>query len=204
LTPIPTSTPTPTPAKATYQINEVKNKDGDILSSVKIYIDDKYIHHYAPETLEFCDGCYCDDGKEVGCGFGDHIIRLEKNGYQDWNETKTINAGSSYKVDPIMVSSLSSTPTPTVTPTILITTFSSPTPVASPSWPAPSFVLRAYSLMKNASPESQVEPQVLGEQSSKQEKTLLPLLFWSGGVFYIAFPIYRLRKQWYNESKVKN
>jgi len=35
LTLIPTSTPTPTPTKATYQINEVKNEDGDILSSVK-------------------------------------------------------------------------------------------------------------------------------------------------------------------------
>jgi len=198
----PTFTPTPTPAKAIYQINEVKNENGDILSSVKIYIDDQYIHHYAPETLEFCDGCYCDDDKEVGCGFGDHTIRLEKNGYQDWSEVKAINTGDSYVVDPVMILLLVSTPipTPTATPTISIITFSLPTLTVSPSWPAPSFVLRAYSLVKNASPEPQVEPQVLGEQSSKQEKALPSLLFWSGGVFYIAFPVYRLKRQWYNEK----
>jgi len=102
-TPTPMLTPTPVSTKAFYQINEVKNEEGDILSSVKIYIDDKYTHHYAPEILEFCEGCYCDDNKEVECGLGDHTIRLEKNGYQDWKEAKTINAGSSYRVDPIMM-----------------------------------------------------------------------------------------------------
>jgi len=94
-----------------------------------------------------------------------------------------------------MVSSLSSTPTPTATPTISITTFSSPTPIVSPSWPMPPFVLQVRST-SSVSPQ----PQVLGEQSSKQEKALPSLLFWSGGVFYIAFPVYRLKRQWYNEK----
>jgi len=194
-----TLTPTPTLAKATYQINEVKNKDGDILSSVKVYVDDKYIHHYVPETLEFCDGCYCDSDKEVECGFGDHTIRLEKNGYQDWNEVKTINAGDSYIVNPIMIFSLASTPTPTTTPTASAITFSSPTIAISPSWPIPSFVLQVRST-SSVSPR----PEVLGKQSSGQKKTLPPLLFWSGGIFYIAFPIYRLKKQWYNNFNEKD
>ena len=59
-----TPTPSPEPAKATYQINEVKNEKGEVLSSVKIYVDDQYVHHYAPEVLEFGDDYYCDDDKK--------------------------------------------------------------------------------------------------------------------------------------------
>ena len=71
----PTLTPTPIPIlKATYKINEVKDKSGNVLSSVKIYVDGFYIHHYAPETLVFCDGCKCDT--YVDCGFGNHIVCL--------------------------------------------------------------------------------------------------------------------------------
>jgi len=40
---------------------------------------------------------------------------LEKSGYDDWSETKTINAGDSHEVDPVMNKS-SSTSTPTSTP----------------------------------------------------------------------------------------
>ena len=196
-----TPTPTRTPAKATYQINKVKNEDGDILSSVKVYIDDQYIHHYAPEVLEFCDECYCDDDKEVECGFGEHTIRLEKSGYQDWTEAKVINAGDSHIVDPIMIFLLSLTLTPTAIPVISTTTFSSPTLPVSSSWPAPRSVLKVY---QDSTPSVSPRPEVLGRQSSGQEKVLPPLLFWSGGIFYIAFPIYRLKKQWYNDFNEKD
>lgn len=45
-------TPTSFP-KAFYKINEVKNKNGETISNVKIYVDGVYIHHYAPEVLTF-------------------------------------------------------------------------------------------------------------------------------------------------------
>lgn len=125
-TPEPTSSSTPTPtiqpptptslSKATYKINEVKNEDGEVLSSVKIYVDGNYVHHYAPEILTFCDGCKCD--ADVGCGFGNHTISLEKSGYQNWSETKTINSGNSYEVNPVMnFASSTSSSVPTLSPT---------------------------------------------------------------------------------------
>ena len=113
----PTNTPTPTPVKGSYKINDVKDEDGNVLSSVKIYVNDVYIHHYAPEELKFCEGCYCDDDKLVSCGFGEHTVRLEKSGYQDWNKTIDIFAGDAEEVNPVMSEVSSSTPTSTPTPT---------------------------------------------------------------------------------------
>jgi len=121
--PSPSLTPSPSPTKATYKINEVKDEDNNILSSVKIYVDDVYIHHYVPETLIFCDGCQCN--AYVDCGFGEHTIKLEKSDFANWGETKTINAGDDYEVNPIM------NPANSVLPSL------SPTPSLSPS-PTPS------------------------------------------------------------------
>jgi hypothetical protein len=119
ITPIATSNPTPTPKPfATYKINEVKDEDGEILKNVKVYVDDVYLHHYAPEVLTFCDGCQCDSYTD--CGFGQHTIKLEKTGYEDWVKTVNINPDTSDEVSPVMIfSELTSTPTPTssLTPT---------------------------------------------------------------------------------------
>jgi len=128
--PTPTLTPTPTPKPvtptpkltATYKINEVKDEDGEILSNVKVYVDDVYLHHYAPEVLTFCDGCQCDG--YVACGFGQHLIKLEKTGYHDWTETKMINPNTNDEVNPVMIFSDSTsvpTPTPTSRPTSIPT-----------------------------------------------------------------------------------
>ena len=131
-TSVPIDTPTPTPQKAIYQINNVKDGDGNILASVKIYVDGAYIHHYAPEILEFCDECYCDQNKQISCHFGSHIIKLEKDGYQDWSEIKTINAGDSYEVNPLL-SQLSPTSTLILTITSSLTPTVVPTEILSPS-----------------------------------------------------------------------
>ena len=85
-----------------YKINEVKDENGNTLSSTKVYVDGKYTHHYAPETLEFCEGCYCDSNQEVSCGFGEHTIKLEKTGHESWSETKTFSSGNSFEVNPIL------------------------------------------------------------------------------------------------------
>jgi len=128
-TPTPTliSTPTPTSIlKATYKINEVKDKSGNVLSSVKIYVDGFYIHHYAPETLVFCDGCKCDT--YVDCGFGNHIVELQKTGYLDWNEEINIKSGDNLEVNPVMEREESNLPTSISTPTPTLTPTPKPTP----------------------------------------------------------------------------
>jgi len=125
----PTLTPTPIPIlKATYKINEVKDKNGNVLSSVKIYVDGVYIHHYAPETLTFCDGCKCDT--YVDCGFGSHIIELQRTGYQDWSEEINIKAGDGLEVSPVMEKEENNLPTSTSTstPTLILTSKLTPTP----------------------------------------------------------------------------
>ncbi|MGD8744413.1 MAG: carbohydrate binding domain-containing protein, partial [Candidatus Woesebacteria bacterium] len=117
-TEIPTETPVPTKesSSAVYQINDAKDEGGNALSSVKIYIDGVYVHHYAPETIEFCEGCDCDG--YVTCGYGEHTIRLEKSGYENWSRTKTFNAGDSYSDDPVLLAISSD---PQSTPTLKLT-----------------------------------------------------------------------------------
>lgn len=113
----PDPTDTPTPSKATYKINNVKDEDGNTLSSVKVNVDGSYIHHYAPETIEFCDGCDCDG--YASCGFGNHTIKLEKSGYEDWTESVNLNSGNNIEVNPRMdsISTSTNTPKPTSVPT---------------------------------------------------------------------------------------
>ena len=128
------SSPTPASSlQATYKINEVKDKDKNILNSVKIYVDGGYTHHYAPETLSFCDGCKCDT--EINCSLGQHTIKLEKSGYQDWLETKIINAGDSYEINPEM------TPVEDLSPSSQPSTFST-SKLASPT-PSPKSSAKA-------------------------------------------------------------
>jgi len=205
----PTKAPTPSAsAKATYQINEVKNEKEEALSSVKIYVDDQYTHHYAPEVLEFCDACFCDSEKKVTCGFGEHTIRLEKNGYQDWEETKTIEAGNSYLVNPVMLSPLTLTPasTPTPTPTLkakkeenllpTITSF-----LLSPNFsPSPFLFLNNFSLLPKKLVIKEEKKaivgeagQVLGEQEEKEKKP--PDWYFVVGAFYLGASGWRLSRK---------
>ena len=139
LTPRPTSTPTLTPTplpKAIYKINKPKDQNGVELSGVKIYVDDLYIHHQDNEILTFCSGCHCDDDKNVDCELGTHIIRLEKEGYKDWQETKTFNIGDNFEANPILIAispqptstSVPPSATPTLTPKLSPSPFFTPTP----------------------------------------------------------------------------
>ena len=101
-TPLPGVTPTPTPAppKATWQIGDVKNEAGATLGAAKVYVDDIYVKHYAPELLTFCTGCSCDT--VIPCGFGTHTVSIKKTGYQDWNKTRTLGSGDSFADSPVM------------------------------------------------------------------------------------------------------
>ncbi len=210
-----TPTPNPTPAKAVYQINEVKNEKGETLSSVKIYVDDQYIHHYAPEVLEFGNDYYCDDDKKVACGFGEHNVRLEKSGYQDWEEIKTIRAGDSYFLNPVMVLP-SSTPTPTLaltlTPTLKAEKEESLLPTITPfllnqnSSPSPFLFLNSFSLLpkKLANKEEIVNDdfsQVLGEQEEREKES--SDWYFLVGAFYLGTSGWRLYKKGDNDIMEK-
>ena len=116
-TPIPTPTPTSTPIiQAIVNIGDAKDEDGQILSSVKIYIDGTYTNHYAPEVLIFCDGCSCNS---ASCGFGTHVFKFEKSGFETYEISRDIVAGETTQINPVLekesVSSATPTPTPAVT-----------------------------------------------------------------------------------------
>ena len=85
---------------AIWEIGYVTDQAGNILSAAKVYVDDTYIGHYAPETLKFCTGCTCDT--IVPCGFGEHTITVKKTGYRDWSNTRTLSTGDSFTDNPIM------------------------------------------------------------------------------------------------------
>ncbi len=204
-----TATPIPSlrPAKAIYQINEVKNEKGEVLSSVKIYVDDQYIHHYAPEVLEFGEDYYCDDDKKVACGFGEHVIRLEKNGYQDWEETKEIKAGDAYLVNPVMAFLPSPTPTPTATPvpSLLPTGRISPSPslaitslLLSPASSSPLLPFADFALApkKITSEEEEIleenSGQVLGEEKKEKKNSGW---YFGVGAFYLGASGWRLARR---------
>lgn len=100
-TPAPTAsaTPSPSPSQATVNIAEAIDANGQVLNTVKIFIDDTYINHYAPETLTFCDGCFCNS---VVCGFGNHTFRFEKSGYVSYEKSENIEFGGNYQINPVL------------------------------------------------------------------------------------------------------
>lgn len=85
---------------ATWEIGSATDQAGNILSAAKVYVDDTYIGHYAPETLKFCTGCTCDT--IVPCGFGEHTVTVKKTRYGDWSNTRTLSTGDSFTDNPIM------------------------------------------------------------------------------------------------------
>ncbi len=205
--PTPSLTPTPTPqTKATYKINQIKDSEGNLLSGVKIYVDDNYIHHEDEELLTFCEGCYCDDDKNINCGLGEHNIKLEKDGYNNWSESKNLVAGNNFEVNPVISpDSPTSTPTPTATLT--------PSPTSTIK---PTLVPTMFKTELDGSGSANFE-QVLGTQNSdsqgydislegstgsaeglqtnKKKINFWPLLFIIPGAGMVCFSLLVLAKQ---------
>jgi len=203
LTPFPS--PTVTPLPGFYNIKSVKDSSGAVLNNVKVFVDGNYVHHYAPEILKFCWDCQCDEG--VLCNFGSHTFGLEKEGYNSWSETKTINPGDNFEVDPVMLLLPSPTPSPkAVFISSVPTTFPSSTPT-----PAAVILFASFSADSTAEAEkmniSTGEPDILGEFSSEsgiileessfsaktQEKKsfrYLPFLTIFGGVWLVGAAVY--------------
>jgi len=121
----PTSTNTPTPTAASTatpmptavpvahcRLAAANDGNGNELASVKVYVDGQYIHHYLPEDLKFCDGCYCDDAHRVSCSLGNHRLRAHRDGYQDWQWENNFLAGETYRQQPVLAPLASPTTLP--------------------------------------------------------------------------------------------
>jgi len=189
-TPTPSPTPPPPPTTATYKINDVKDEDGNVLSSVRVHVDGVYVHHHAPEDLTFCDGCKCDG--YIDCGFGEHTIRLEKSGFGNWSETKTINVGDFYEAKPIMNPLSLASPSPTPSP--------SPSPSPTPKETELAATLSGEVLAEENSPQGiyllgspSPSPEVLGEKTSRS-RTLAKVFLIIGLVFLFGAAL----SLWYN------
>ncbi len=204
--PSPSASPV---SAATYKIGEVKDKNGNKLANVKIYIDGLYTNHYAPETFTFCDGC------QVG-GFGRHTIKLEKNGYEEWLDVREITAGNLYEVNPVMNAlAISPSPlvntsvSPSVTPTPKMATLAvSPSPLkpASPS-PLP-FLLPSAEALVSFSPltEASRPAEVLGEETHFNKKLLLPFALIGLGLLFLGVAFgpglfKELKERWYTHKQ---
>ncbi|PIS08852.1 hypothetical protein COT75_04570 [Candidatus Beckwithbacteria bacterium CG10_big_fil_rev_8_21_14_0_10_34_10] len=190
--PSPSCSPSPSSNEdGLLKINEVKDKDDNILKSVKIYIDGEYIHHYAPEELKICSDCLCDT--YVECYFGEHEIKLEKSGFKDWLEERTINSGDTIEINVVLEENDEEEEKESVSP--------------SPSFVSPSSNLASLTPAnyKNESKDSEREidftGEVFGTSSSqasqsgdnKDEKfnLSLPLLISGSGAFFLlaaSFP----------------
>jgi hypothetical protein len=223
-TPTPTPEPTPTegvpteggptptspPKTATYKINEVHDEENNVLSQVEIYVDDQYIHHWAPEVLTFGEGRFCDEDQKVSCEFGEHIIRLTKKNFADWEETKNITGGGYH--EPTIILKALSTPTPepaSPTPTSIPTPTPIPTQTLSRSQSSPSASFEesvfqdlspagtsSFPLVKGAT-DPEAAGEVLGESRHMDS---LPLVLIASGLVLVIAAFFFAKKNFKKES----
>jgi hypothetical protein len=191
----PSSTVSPTilpVAYAFYKINDVYDSDANLLSSVKIYVDGNYLHHYAPETIKFCDGCDCDG--YAGCSLGPHDIKLEKYGYEDWYESEVLIAGSSLEVSPVMklLPEVSDEPKPTNAPILTLPPPIDITEVYKASAGAQKAEVRGvYDFTENSQALLNTDPSAIAvNEELNGNRTIAPLVIITGGVCFLAAAAY--------------
>jgi len=88
-------------AKGVWTIYQAVDADGNPVSKARIYVDDRYTHHYAddpPEDLEFCSGCWIG---EAFCDFGKHTVEVRK-GDLVWSKTRNIQPGDEVSDTPVL------------------------------------------------------------------------------------------------------
>jgi hypothetical protein len=123
-----TSSPTQTDSKSTVEIKQAKDEEGNPLNQVKIYVDDVYVKHYTPETLQFCETCKCET---ANCNFGNHNFKFERNGYETHTKSLNIESGKTYTIEPILKKSATVSQNTSISPTI--THQNTITPAISPT-----------------------------------------------------------------------
>jgi len=87
---------------------------------------------------------------------------MKKDGYEDWNETKTFNAGDNNTVNPIL-NKISQTATPT--PTVTLVPSLSPTPTKKLT-PTPTVFGEREVLASSTGEINESGPFVLGKQDT--------------------------------------
>lgn len=177
-TPSPTNTPTEKPQKGICNVKEVSSDEGGELSHVKVYLDDEYTHHYAPEELD--------------CLPGKHTIKLEKNGYLAWEQEVEISAGQEIVIQAQMNKAVSPTatslPTPTLTPTTKPSSTLTPTKSISPTKSPSNLSSTPFLTNDFSNPEEEEDDlgEVLGEstppkKNNKNKFIALGLITIGGG-----------------------
>ncbi len=198
-TPSPTPAPTqsstsyPSASSATVKISQPKDQNGgDILGSLKIYIDGSYVDKSAPKTYTFGDGKTCGSNN-VPCGFGTHTFKVEKTGYLPWVKTADITVGSNYEFDPVLILA-SPSPTPTIksSPTATASATPKSTPVDISTSTASGIlaedvfsnesVLGAESIEKTPQPEENI--------SADPKLKAAALFFITAGVSFLGSAVY--------------
>lgn len=175
-------------------INDVKDENGEVLSSVKVYMDDEYLNHYAPE--------------EIKCSPGEHTFKLEKSGYDTWEEKKELEEGKDYVFDIILnkkEDEEQSSPTPS--PTLF--SIPSPSVSASPEPSAGETKIASISGMVLGATESgsETEKSPFPSASDKGEKentkaNIFPFIFIGTGsiitssVFFLLWQQGMLKNLW--------
>ncbi|MCK4529385.1 hypothetical protein KAW18_18630, partial [candidate division WOR-3 bacterium] len=90
----------PEEKEAVWHITEAKDAiTGAAITRAKVYVDDVYIHGWAPEDITFCAGCKCDT--YVDCGFGTHTVKVVK-GEKEWTKTRDLKAGDVFTDTPLL------------------------------------------------------------------------------------------------------
>ncbi len=93
-------------SKGVWKILQAVDADGNPVSRAQVYVDGRYTHHWAPEELEFCSGCWIG---EAFCDFGEHTVEVRK-GDLVWSKTRNIQPGDEVSDTPV----LGEAPPPTV------------------------------------------------------------------------------------------
>ena len=90
----------PEEEEAVWHITEAKDAiTGAAITRAKVYVDDVYIHGWAPEDITFCAGCKCDT--YVDCGFGTHTVKVVKDD-KEWTKTRDLKAGDDFTDTPLL------------------------------------------------------------------------------------------------------
>lgn len=208
---LPLSTPVPTPTsistilpgviKSIYKINTPKDSQGNILSSVQIYVDGGYIHHEDDEIFEFFNGHECYPGIE--CGLGTHTVSLRKSGYISWEDTRDFTAGANFEVTPMLNKQDTQTPTltPKISPTSTPTKTPKPTPTKTPT-PTDTLASESAVLGVHEGLSETSEPTPKSDIKSRGKLSILPFILMFAGLCFIAVPIFSIIRNGKKGSEV--
>jgi hypothetical protein len=187
----PASTSEPVSVKSLYKINKPKDKSGSELTSVQIYVDGVYTHHLDDEILEFFNGHECYSGVE--CSLGIHTISLRKTGYTSWEDTQNFSSGMNLEVNPVLEALETDSPTPTVSPTVSLTSVLGKT--SSPSAQANTTVSGTLNLPDILGLSKSPNPNDTQDTLEGSEKMpIFPIVVIVLGIGFISIAIFSIIK----------